>query len=302
MRIIVVGSVNSSLLTLKKLCEYDLVPVAVFGFQADDVSHISGYEDLEPFANANSIAFHPFRRINDHYDELRQYNADLIFVVGLSQLVSKKIIELPTFGCVGFHPTALPLGRGRAPIAWIILDNCPAAATYFRIAEGVDDGPIYTQVAFDVNSSDDALSITNKILTSSEVALDQWLPELVNGKVTCVEQNHTIATYYGKRIDDDGQLVWSEPAVVLERLVRATTHPYPGAFSYMQGLKIRIWNVNFVESTSISDIGSIVNVGSNGGFTVQTGGGFLKVLKYEVEGGVWEPLVGMSFDSVTQLG
>jgi hypothetical protein len=72
-RIIVVGSVNSSLLTLKKLCEYDLVPVAVFGFQADDVSHISGYEDLEPFANANSIAFHPFRRINDHYDELRQY-------------------------------------------------------------------------------------------------------------------------------------------------------------------------------------------------------------------------------------
>ena len=297
MNIVLIGSVCSSLRTLKKLIEHQLPPVAVFGYQADDVSHISGYEDLEPPSREADIAFHAFRRINEQVDAIKQYKPDLLFVVGLSQLVSTQIIDLPTHGCVGFHPTALPLGRGRAPVAWILLDDCPGAASFFRIAEGADDGPIFVQEPYQVDQSDDAGSVTQKLLEAADKALDRWIPDLQKGIISAIEQDHTRATYYGKRIESDGQLAWHEPAIALQRLVRATTRPYPGAFTCVGDIKIRIWNATVVACSVMGVPGSIVDVDSDGGFTVQTGHGHLRIEQYNVEGEDWAPVVDARFDA-----
>ena len=40
---------------------------------------------------------------------------------------------------IGFHPTALPRGRGRAALAWLILKRENGAATFFELRDGVDD-------------------------------------------------------------------------------------------------------------------------------------------------------------------
>lgn len=69
---------------------------------------------------------------NDIKEQIRKSSVDILFVVGLSQLIDEDIIRMPRFGCVGFHPTKLPKGRGRAPMAWLILDRGEGAATFLK--------------------------------------------------------------------------------------------------------------------------------------------------------------------------
>jgi len=144
-RVALAGSVSSSGRTLAKLIEHKLDIVAVFGLDPRVSAGVSDYIDLGVMARENGLRFSYFDRFNQQADAVKKCAPDILFVVGLSQIVSSELLDLPRFGCVGFHPTALPLGRGRAPLAWILLDNCPAAATFFRMAAGVDDGPIYCQ-------------------------------------------------------------------------------------------------------------------------------------------------------------
>ena len=70
---------------------------------------------------------------------------DLLFVTGLSQIVKPPLLNLPRIGCIGFHPTWLPKGRGRAPLGWLVLDGVPGAATFFLdgrgLGFGADTGP-----------------------------------------------------------------------------------------------------------------------------------------------------------------
>ena len=69
---------------------------------------------------------------NDIKEQIRKSSVDILFVVGLSQLIDEDIIRMPRFGCVGFHPTKLPKGRGRAPMAWLILDRGEALLHFLK--------------------------------------------------------------------------------------------------------------------------------------------------------------------------
>ncbi|WP_058369819.1 formyltransferase family protein [Psychrobacter sp. ENNN9_III] len=146
MRVGLIGGVESSALTLQKLHEHGLDVVGVFGYKPNITkfvsghcdlepfcleNSISGHCDLEPFCLENSISFTPFTKINDHIEEIQSLELDYLFVVGISQLVSKDIIQAPKLGAIGFHPTKLPEGRGRAPLAWLVHEAQEGAATFF---------------------------------------------------------------------------------------------------------------------------------------------------------------------------
>ena len=105
-------------------------------------------------------------KINDekNIEILEKINPDLILVMGWSQLLSLKIIQIPKFGVIGSHPTELPKYRGRAPIPWSIIKGLKESAlTFFYIQEGVDDGDILDQSKFDISDNDDASSIYQKM-------------------------------------------------------------------------------------------------------------------------------------------
>jgi len=62
---------------------------------------------------------------------LREHQPDWLFAVGLSQLIPQELRDIARIDAIGFHPTPLPEGRGRAPVAWTILLQRPAAASLF---------------------------------------------------------------------------------------------------------------------------------------------------------------------------
>lgn len=180
MRVGLIGSVGSSLLTLQKLVEYSFNVVGVWGYEPHSTLNVSGYCSMRRFAEDNHLSYYPFIKINsnDIKEQIRNASVDILFVVGVSQLVDEDIIRLPRLACVGFHPTKLPKGRGRAPMAWLILDKGEGAATFFKIDTNADEGDIFVQEPFSIREDDDVTSIGVKLKEAMVRALDRWLPSL----------------------------------------------------------------------------------------------------------------------------
>jgi len=294
MRIVLAGSVDSSERTLAALLRHGAQVVAVLGFEPVDRAAVSGFVDLGPLAYAHGIPFFTFRRINDCAAQIASFSPDALFIVGLSQLIDGALLNLPTRGSIGFHPTRLPAGRGRAPLAWMIESRQDGAATFFKLTEGIDDGDILVQVPFRLDEHDDAARLADKVLSALDEALDNWLPRLLAGDVDGHPQDSRRATYFGRRTPEDGLIDWHESAASIARLVRAAARPHPGAFSYLRDDRLIVWRAEPEQELRITGVvGRIVQVDTHG-LVVQTGDGLLRVLDWHTDART-EPRVGERF-------
>lgn len=283
-KIILIGSVNSSRKTLEKLLEHQLNVVAVLGLHPDAAANVSGYCDLKDLSESNNILFQYFSKVNDAaiVDFVKSKSPDLVFVVGLSQMIREELLSIPKYGLIGYHPTRLPEGRGRGAVAWIILGKVQGAATFFKMDEGMDSGSIWSQVNYDVDQNDDATSVIHQILKAIEKALDAVLPDLKKGIFMTTPQDESKATYLGKRNPEDGIIDWEQSAANIHRLIRATTKPLPGAYTYLGTKKIVIWNASISEITNhLGVVGRIVIADATSGIHIQTGAGLLKLENIE---------------------
>ena len=240
MRIGLIGGVKSSAITLEKLFEYNLDIVEVFGYQPKSIEIVSGYYDLETMCSENSINFTPFVKINDHTEKIQSLDLDFLLVVGISQLVSTAIIDAPKIAAIGFHPTKLPKGRGRAPLAWLVHEAKDGAATFFMLEDIADAGAIVAQRSFEVSVDDTAKIVEAKVYTAMTSALDTLLPQLANGELTIMDQDDSLATEFGIRKPEDGLIDWSNSAYEIDRLIKAASTPHPGAFTYLESKQIAV--------------------------------------------------------------
>lgn len=301
MKIVVIGGVNSSALLVDKLRAHGFDDVHVFGYVPEDVSHVSGWADLSQSAAKAGYRFTPFVRVVDCLESVKQLAASWLFAVGLSQLIPPEMLAASENGAIGFHPTALPKGRGRAPIAWLVLDQQNGAATFFRLREGIDDGPILAQAPFEVGPEDDARSVEQKVLTAEALALDELLPALRAGRVLSREQDSVQATFTGRRTPDDGWIDWNLAASTLLRLIRASTTPHPGAYSFCGDVKLTVLRANIANLPDEKGVvGRIVRICPDGSFVVQCGQGHLCVTGWKTEGN-WVPRVGQRLGYYVEL-
>lgn len=283
-KIVLAGSVNSSKKTLEKLFEYNMNVVGVLGLDPSVAENVSGYVDLGKMANEQKVNFQYFKYINT--DEVVQFvedcGPDYIFVVGLSQLVKEPLLSLPSLECIGFHPTKLPKGRGRGAVAWLILGKAPGAATFFQMGKGMDDGPILAQKEFEVSEEDYAQDVIDKIIEQIGDCLDELLPKMKSGSLKAVEQDHSQATYLGKRNPEDGWIDWSNSASEIARLVRAVSKPLPGAYSFINGQKINIYKASVEDNPNhVGVVGRILKSDYQEGILVQTGNGSIWLKEFK---------------------
>lgn len=310
-KVALAGGVKSSKRTLEQLIQNNFEIVGVLGYEPKDNASVSGYAKLDSLCHSAEIPYVGFRKINDQAIEatLRDWAPEVFFVVGLSQLIGATLLQLPALGCVGFHPTRLPLGRGRAPIAWTILDQCPAAATFFLMGEGADDGPIFVQEPFETSDNDTASDVEERLLQAMDRGLANWLPQLAAGDWDPKPQDETGATWYGRRTPEDGLINWHSDAQKIDRLVRAASQPHPGAYSFYGERKIIVWQTRLETEMPIKGVvGRILQISENGAALVQAGEGLIWLEKYEIEdaagcGGHSELRVGarLGYDSDQEI-
>lgn len=285
--IIFIGSVASSEIVLKRLIENALMPEKIFSLKDEYSANVSGYRDLSLVARENNLDYVEFKNINDNIQFIQETEPDYIFVIGLSQLVSTDIINAAKKGVIGYHPTALPKFRGRAAIPWqIMLGVRESKCSLFYIDEGTDTGEIIDQENYLIHEDDYAKDVEQSSDDALGKMMDRVIPEIKDDTLTSWVQNEDEATYLLKRAPEDGRIDWNRPVKEIHKLIRATSKPYPGAFSTYKDEKIIFWRGEVHENTKYYGIPGQIIHSDKERIDIFCRDGILKVTEYDMESDV----------------
>jgi len=264
---------------LATLLENNFDVSIVFSYDYSKKKFYSDYVSFNGITKKYGIKHVCVKNINDveNVRLLQKIQPDLLLVMGWSQLLREEILKIPKNCTIGSHPTELPKYRGRAPIPWSIIKNLKQSAlTFFYMDAGIDNGDILEQQKFQINPEDDATSLYEKIISIGKKMLLNNLPLLEKGKAKRIKQDESkFKEYWKKRTPDDGKINWSITAKEINALIRATTHPYPGAFSFFNTKKFKIWKAKSLEEKS-TEPGKILGI-NNEGVKVGTGKGVIVI-------------------------
>ncbi len=285
MKSVLIGSVRSSLAMLEAMIDEKFPVDLVFSLDEEASENVSGYVPLHEFAEKNGIAYKKFKKINDieNVKLIQNLAPDYIFVIGLSQLIKREILDAARIGVVGFHPTALPKMRGRAANVWqVLLGVHNAKCSLFFIDEGTDSGDILGQEPYTIEDSDYAEDVYGKLNIAADKLFRRVLSEMQNGTLNPIAQNEEEATYLLKRTPEDGMIDWNEPIDRIHTLIRAVSKPFPGAFGLYDGKhKLIIWRAEMCENTKyIGMPGQIADL-HDGCIDVVCKDGLLHITEYD---------------------
>ena len=285
MNIVFIGSVMSSRIVLEEIIEMNIPISLVCSLDEKYSQNVSGYNALHELAEAHGIPYVKFHKINEacNIEKIKDCHPDYIFVIGLSQLVSEELLSIPTKGCIGFHPTPLPKFRGRAAMVWqMLLGVHETKCTLFFLNEKMDAGDILGQEEYFIGDEDYAEDVEKKLYVALRNLSKRVLAGLVNDTIVPVPQKEEEATYLLIRRPEDGIIDWEKPIAEIYRLVRAVSHPYPGAFTMYDGVhKIIIWKAKVLENKNIIGMpGQICRIEENY-FDVLGVNGILHVTDYD---------------------
>jgi methionyl-tRNA formyltransferase len=211
---------------------------------------------------------------------LRQARADVLVVVAYGLLLPASLLAVPRIGAVNVHASLLPRWRGAAPIHRALLAGDPCTGiSIMKMDAGLDTGPVYEQRRIDIGADDDAGSLHDKLAALGGDALLDVLESLCDGRAKPVAQPSAGVTYAAKIDKRETQLDWRQPAVELERAVRAF-RPAPGASARLDGERVKVWRATVVDARG--EPGSVLDSTS---LTVACGRAALRILELQREGG-----------------
>src|SRR5271166_2361407 len=147
-----------------------------------------------------------------------------------------------------------------------------------------DAGDIVGQRAVAIDDNDNALTLYRKLVPLGVELIDELHPKIVAGTAPRRKMDISKGSYFGRRKPEDGRIDWQWPARRIFNLVRAVTHPYPGAFCLIDGRKLLIWEARVAaESGSGEPAGSILGGRSDGEVEVAAGDGRILIGRAQFE-------------------
>lgn len=217
--------------------------------------------------------------------EIRALAPDVFLSCYFRQILGPELLAIPKRGAFNMHGSLLPKFRGRAPVNWVLVKGeTETGVTLHYMAEKPDRGDIVGQTRIPIDDEDTALTLHKKSAAAGGDLMRALWPEIVAGTAPRIPQDPAQATYYGRRRPEDGRIDWSRAARECRNLVRAVTHPYPGAFTYASGKKLFVWSSSVREGRYQAPPGTVDSVVLHKGFVVATGQGGLLIEKAQLEG------------------
>lgn len=266
MKIAFIGSVELSQLLLEKLLALNANIVGVVTKPNSDFN--SDFKDLAVLSRANNIPFRYTKDINEeeNLDWIKQIGADVIFCFGWSNILKNPILNITPRGVVGFHPANLPQNRGRHPIVWpLILGLGETASTFYLMDESIDGGDIISQKNIRISYKDNARTLYDRIVKTAAKQIEEWLSDFERGSIKLIPQDQSKATYWRKRVKEDGCLDFRMSSRAIYNLVRGLTKPYIGAHVIYNNREIKIWEAKEVAIKMANvECGKVLNVSDDG--------------------------------------
>ncbi len=186
-------------------------------------------------------------RAPDEVERFRSLRPDLVLSMYYRRLLPEVVLKLPRLGAFNMHGSLLPRYRGRAPINWAVLNGeTETGATLHVMEMKADAGDIVDQEAVAIGPDDTAAQVQTRVTAAAVKILARQIVHLERGTAPRRPQDELQATTFGRRRPEDGEIDWTRPAHGVHNLVRAVSHPYPGAFTDAFGPRTTIWSTRLV--------------------------------------------------------
>ncbi|MFO0288287.1 MAG: methionyl-tRNA formyltransferase [Pseudanabaena sp.] len=289
MRVVFFGTPDFAVPSLEKLLsepDFELVGVV----SQPDTRRGRGNQVTPSPVKAATIAKNPKLRIwqpdrlkkdQQVLEELVATNADVFVVVAYGQILSKKILNMPRYGCINVHGSLLPKYRGAAPIQWAIANGeIITGVTTMQMDAGIDTGAMLLKAELEILPEDNTDTLSTKLanlgadlLIDTLSSLDTIKPEPQDDALSCY------SPMIGRK---DWQLDWSKESITLHNRIRAF---YPNCYTDFRGQRLKITKSEVIESAdNLDNIGKIVEILKSKGFGLQTGKGLLLITEVQPAG------------------
>ncbi len=215
---------------------------------------------------------------------LRDLAPDLLVVVAYGLLLPPAVLAIPARGCVNLHASLLPRWRGAAPIqAAVLAGDEHTGVSLMRLDEGLDTGPVAAESAVNIGAEETAGELHERLARVGAELLLSMLDRLLDGSAVFTAQSGSGVSHAPKISKADAVLDWKEPAVALERRIRAF-NPWPVAETRLDGRQLRCWRARASAGPASPGVAGEVLAATSAGIDVQTGDGVLRLTQVQLAG------------------
>ncbi|WP_346239155.1 methionyl-tRNA formyltransferase [Niabella insulamsoli] len=183
-------------------------------------------------------------------EELSALQADLQICVAF-RMLPEVVWNMPPMGTINLHGSLLPQYRGAAPINWAVINGeKQTGVTTFKLKHEIDTGDILLQERFDILETDTAGIVHDKMMHIGAALLLETVKGLSEGRLKEMPQlistNETV--HHAPKIFTDTCLIdASKPVEDVYNLIRGLS-PYPTAFTFLDGKKLKIFSCTKIET------------------------------------------------------
>lgn len=187
---------------------------------------------------------------------------DFIIVVAFGQKLPKELLSAPGIGCLNLHPSLLPKYRGGNPIQRAVMNGDTATGvSIIHMSERMDAGDVAMQKEVPIGPNETFGTLEKRLASLGAHALVEVVYLMMLGKASRTPQDESKASLALHLSKGEEVIDWSRPALEVHNLVRGLS-PRPGAVTYMDGKRIKIWQTRIPAGSSEGSYppGSIIGV------------------------------------------
>ena len=263
-------------------------PVAALFTHEDDSHEEIWWRSCAALARSHGVPVYTPERLDEPWIErIAGMRPALIYSFYYRNLLPDALLHMAPLGAYNLHGSLLPAYRGRAPVNWMLVNGeREAGVTLHHMVARADAGDIVGQRAVAIDDSDTALTLYRKLVPAGVALLGEMHPLIVAGRAPRRPQDLSRGSYFGRRRPEDGRIDWRWPARRIFNLVRAVTHPYPGAFCALGGRRLFVWESRIAhEAGRRGAPGEIVSTAAGGSAVeVAAGEGSLLIARVQFDG------------------
>jgi len=263
---------------------------------ADDPSDGDWFESVSDLARAHRLPLFTPGSPNtpETRGPLAAFDADLFLSVWYRRLLGPDLLALPKMAALNLHGSLLPTYRGRAPLNWVLVNGEPrTGVTLHHMTTEADAGDIVAQEPIEIDPHDTALTLYRRMVKVGVDLLLQWYPAILAGSAPRMPQDHGRATVFGRRRPEDGRIHWEWPAARIANMIRAVTHPFPGAFVGDGATRLFLWAGEAQPGRTPGEApGTLLEIRPGHGVVVTTGAGAVLLTAVQAAGAAEESADG----------
>ncbi|MBI1735055.1 MAG: formyltransferase [Candidatus Rokubacteria bacterium] len=252
--------------------------VAAVVTHPDDPGERGWFESVADLARAHALPLFTVTNTPALAGALAALEPDVVLSVWFRRLLGPELLALPRVAALNLHGSLLPAYRGRAPLNWVLVNGeRRTGVTLHHMTPEADAGDVVAQTPIDVDPDDTAATLYPRIVAAGVGLVQAWYPAVLAGTAPRIPQDHGRATTFGRRRPEDGRIAWDWPAVRIANMIRAVTHPFPGAFVGDGADRLYLWGSRLGEGAAPARAaaGTVVDVRAGAGVAVATGDGVL---------------------------